>query len=340
MVSAPRIFNGLTCLAIAGVIFLSYPASAQQANTSDYSRKIRQLEMQVESLSRQVYRNDFAGGGNGGAAPSGNVANLEIRLGQMEGELRRLTGQIERQDYLIKQMQDRVERQLNDMSIRLSDMENGRGSGGGTSPLTGLQQPQGMNSKTIQKHPIVPQQPQTSTPDTTQTGGTLTSNDKQPVVNASAGTGTVGTLGTLSYNDKNEVVDPSGEVPPEAFYDNAFNLIKNRDYDNAEKQFRNFIDQFPGHALTENAYYWLGETYYVREEYERAARTFATGYKSYPEGNKAPDNLLKLGLSLNGLGNRDDACIALLQLQQKFPKASQPVSNRANAEIKRLGCDA
>ena len=80
------------------------------------------------------------------------------------------------------------------------------------------------------------------------------------------------------------------------------------------------------------------ESFYVRRQYERAARIFAEGYQSYPKSSKAPDNLLKLGLSLGGMGNTHDACVALAQLKKEYASERTPVMRRADQEFSRLGC--
>ena len=81
-----------------------------------------------------------------------------------------------------------------------------------------------------------------------------------------------------------------------------------------------------------NAQYWLAETFYVRKQFERAAMAFAAGYQTYPDNIKAPDNLLKLALSLARIDKQEDACVALKQLGEKFPKAPSNIRRRAAGE--------
>ncbi len=123
-----------------------------------------------------------------------------------------------------------------------------------------------------------------------------------------------------------------------AAYENAFSLLKNGNYDAAEREFETFLQNNKGHPLAGNAKYWLGETFYVRGDFDRAARIFAEGYQQYPDGAKTADNLLKLGLSLSSIGNNKDACIALNQLKKDFSTGSGPVLRRAEQEMQRLGC--
>lgn len=130
---------------------------------------------------------------------------------------------------------------------------------------------------------------------------------------------------------------PSGDVMME--YESAFALLKASNYEAAGQKFEAFVKAYPDHKLSGNAQYWLGETYYVQGEYDKAARTFAEGYQKFPKGSKAPDNLLKLGMSLAGLNKPKEACVALGQLQKDYPSESAPVLRRAEQEMKRLGCE-
>ncbi|MGB0720528.1 MAG: tol-pal system protein YbgF, partial [Bdellovibrionales bacterium] len=117
-----------------------------------------------------------------------------------------------------------------------------------------------------------------------------------------------------------------------------FALVKSNQFDQAENGFKAFLAAYPDHVLAGNAKYWLGETYYVRGSFEQAARMFAEGYQQFPQGAKAADNLLKLGLSLSAMGKAEDACIALAQIQKEGFKGVGPVLRRAEQESAKLGC--
>jgi tol-pal system protein YbgF len=141
---------------------------------------------------------------------------------------------------------------------------------------------------------------------------------------------------------------PAAEGPPvpvtqfddeEASYRRAYELLGLADYAGAEVAFREFIRNYPNSTLTDNAYYWLGESHYVREQYEQAAAEFARGFRSAPDKQKAPDILLKLGLSLIALGKNDDACQAFQRLELDFPDASKRTRDRAALGRERAGCN-
>ena len=134
---------------------------------------------------------------------------------------------------------------------------------------------------------------------------------------------------------------PSGVLPsgtPEAQYDFAIDLMKRGQYDNARKAFQEFLSLHPDHNLAGNSQYWLGETFYAQNDYKRAGDAFLTGYTTYASSSKAPDSLLKLGMSLAALGNKDAACTVWGELGSKFPQASPAVVARAQLERRKAGC--
>jgi tol-pal system protein YbgF len=129
---------------------------------------------------------------------------------------------------------------------------------------------------------------------------------------------------------------PSGSIS--AQYNTAFGLLRRADYPAAEDALRNFVRQHPKDPLAGNAQYWLGESFYARGRYSEAAAIFAEGYQRYPRGPKAPDGLLKLGMSLARANQKHNACIALLQLDHDYPHPGSAIKDRAAQEKKRLGC--
>lgn len=121
-------------------------------------------------------------------------------------------------------------------------------------------------------------------------------------------------------------------------YGHAQNLLKQFKFGEAELALKDFLHRHPDHELSENARYWLGETFFVRKDYEAAARTFLEGYQASKQGRKAPDNLLKLGISLRRLGQDADACTTLRELVEGYRLAAANLLDRARTEISELGC--
>ena len=129
---------------------------------------------------------------------------------------------------------------------------------------------------------------------------------------------------------------PSGDA--QSLYQQGYGALLQKDYAGAELAFKQVVDSFPSDPLAANAQYWLGETYYVRGHYKDAADAFLKGYKKYKSGDKAPDTLLKLGMSLAELGQKDAACSTLDELKTKYPGAPEHIGDEAKAWRKKAGC--
>ncbi len=117
-------------------------------------------------------------------------------------------------------------------------------------------------------------------------------------------------------------------------YEEAFLQLTRKEYDIAEQNFKDFLQNHKTHELAANASYWLGETYYVRKNYKIAATQFLTAYNDYPEGNKRFDSLLKLALSLRSLNADNEACKSLAELLNPAndPNGLLSASTRRRAE--------
>ncbi len=125
---------------------------------------------------------------------------------------------------------------------------------------------------------------------------------------------------------------------PKQQYEFAFEFLKRQDYPKAEATLRDFLKLHPKDALAGNAQYWLGETYYVRGDFQQAAVEFMAGYQKYPKTNKGPDNLLKLGMSMAKLNQTQGACTALGRLTKDYPDAPDAVLKSAGSERTKLKC--
>lgn len=129
-------------------------------------------------------------------------------------------------------------------------------------------------------------------------------------------------------------------VPTDArtAYDQAYGYVVAGDYGLAEMSLKQFIADYPKDKMIPSARFWLGESHYQRKQFREAAENFLAAYRDYPKSQKAPESLLKLGLSLEGLGEREAACATYGELESKFPKAGKQLLAKA-AELKSgAGC--
>ena len=125
---------------------------------------------------------------------------------------------------------------------------------------------------------------------------------------------------------------------PEKQYEFATSFLKVGDYNTAERALKEFVQTNPNHQLAGNAQYWFAETFRIRQLYVDAASAYLEGYQKYPKSEKAPDNLLKLGVSLVQIGEKDQGCMMITSLEKEYPEASQSILQKAKYEEKKFEC--
>jgi tol-pal system protein YbgF len=126
--------------------------------------------------------------------------------------------------------------------------------------------------------------------------------------------------------------------PAEEQYEFAVSFMKIGDYETAEFALKEFIQKNKDHDLAGSAQYWYGETVRIRQLYSDAATAYLDGYQNYPKSKKAPDNLLKLGITMVQLGEKDQGCKMISGLKKEYPKASKSVLQKAQYEQKKFKC--
>lgn len=121
-------------------------------------------------------------------------------------------------------------------------------------------------------------------------------------------------------------------------YKAAYGHVLSGDYGTAEEEFNQYIARYPTSARAADANFWLGEALYSQGKYNEAAKTFLNAHQKYGSSEKAPEMLLKLGMSLAALDNKETACATLREVSKRYPKASRAVISKVASEQKRLAC--
>lgn len=137
---------------------------------------------------------------------------------------------------------------------------------------------------------------------------------------------------------KGDDLAPVKTLSVQEIYDQGLQAVKVPDYSLAEQKFNEILRKSPENKLAGNAQYWLGEVYYAQKDYQRSAVAFAKVLEKYKAGPKGADSLLKLGMSMQGLNKKDEACQAFKSLKSEFPKAEKATIDRAENEAKKVGC--
>jgi len=308
----------LLCLASIASAIWALPASAQEIDSRALLQRIERLESDVTILQRQIYLGSTgtspvrAGApAQGGQVAPTVAAALEVRVSQLEDQMQGLTGRMQELGHSIDQVRTQLDKLSKDVDFRLSAVERG---GAAEAPLaTGAaaaESPQPLVGPAA-RAPAAASAPAAAAPAAAATAPQA----------AVIGGGQVLPLGT-----------------PQQQYDYARALLVQQDYASAERSFAAFVNTHPNDPLAGAAQYWLGETYYLRANYDAAARAFAEGYQKYPKSSKAPDSLLKLGMSLVQLNRKKDACTLFTELDQRYPNAPTNVKQAVQRERQRAGC--
>lgn len=284
------------------LVIFSFPAFAQNNDMRAVMSRMEQMQRQMDTISKQVYSGNpppqAMSGRSAATDNAGLAAAMDERISGVEGTLRQINNRLDEQDYAIGQMKQDLELFKTDLEIRLKEMGAPRQEQVGITPLQ-------------------PNDPPASAPATSSDAASASSD--RAIVPA----------------------DMVQELPADSaasLYDVAFQALREQKYDRAEAGFRNFLQRYSKDPLAGNAQYWLGETFYVRGKFEDAAKIFAQAYKTYPKSSKAPDNLLKLGLSLSQINKKQEACVTFAQLSKQYPSAAPVIKQRASDEMKKLNC--
>lgn len=337
----PRLFS-LCVVAAVALCALGGAAPAFSQSADDAAARLSRIEREIDTLNRAVYKGETAKEGMPAplspSSPSSYQADLEVRISGIEKQIQDLTGRLEQQNFDISQMREKLDRALADIELRLGDVDKKAGlaspSSSSSSPLTGGEEPPpGIQSGTLapgDKGGVVPQPPSDFPP---------LSAPADPNAPAPADSPTQQPLGSLREAPGGAGIPPKDiAADPASLYEGAFSQLKNGNYVKAQGELEGFLKSFPDHPLAANATYWLGECHYAQGHHDKAARIFAESYKKYPKGPKVADSLLKMGMSLGGLGKTKEACVTLQQLKKEFPSGQATVLRRADQEMTRLGC--
>ena len=272
---------------------------------SSLAGELRALQTEVAALRRVAPAQ---------ATDPGRLGQFEVRLGQLEEELRRLTGRIEQLEYGQRTLEDRFDQLIGDLDARLRSIER-------APPPAAPARSRRRRRRRARQRP----RPLPSPASEPQTLGQI---PRSAVL-------------ALPRPEPSAIPPPPNtrELTPQQQYDAAMELLRAGDYAGAEGGLQLFLDLNPDHPLAANAAYWLAETYYVRKNYAAAAAAFARNYQTYgKDAQKASDNLLKLGMSLEGLGENQKACLSYAELAKEFPNAPAHIQQALARERARAEC--
>ena len=291
-----------------------------------------QLQKDINTLEKAVYSGSIELNSDSSVNLNSNLDNNSedvltrhlLKLSEIENQFQELTNKFEEINFKLDKLSNRMSKVQADNQIRFQDLENVVSSDATTNKLT-----------------------------------KKTNNEQMEVL---PGSSQPQDLGSISYKDtasnetsqKTNSVDSTALVVTETFqaeekilpnespdkqYQFATSFLKVGDYSTAERAFREFVDTNPEHNLAGNAQYWYAETFRIRQLYTDAASAYLEGYQRYPKGEKAPINLLKLGVSMVQIGEKDQGCKMINGVEEQYPEANQSVIQKAKYESQKFECN-
>lgn len=278
----------------AAVAAAALIAGAQGASAQGVDRyQFLQVEKKVDAMEAEIARLRSA---------IGSGSTLQ-RLDGLEGELARLTGQIEQLQFAVRNQEDASKRKLEDLEYRIIELEGG-------DPSVLFQN------------------------DEDQSGGASDQGALTPPPNQSGGgSGTPAGGGALGVITSTAAVSGAER----ASYDAAVAAVTAGRTAEGAQALERFIAEYPDSALTGDAHYWLGESYFKSGEYQSAANRYLDGAELFPGSPKAAESLYKFGVTIGILGDADVACSTFREVRQRYPNESA-IIEQAETEGRRLGC--
>ncbi len=310
-------FRAFLILAIFLIFGLSKVYGEEAETISD---EIDLLRKDIKTLEKAVYSKDINNSYSSSELSNNNNDILTkhlLKLSELEDQFKSLTNQFEEINFRLDKLSNRITKIQTDNQVRFQDLENSTISS---------------SSKSLAKKEK--KLPGSSEPK--DLGGI--SDSEVAAIESVQKTQSVDSAGTV-LTEKAERVEkllPKGS--PEKQYDFAISFIKVGDYETAEFALKEFVDTNPKHKLAGSAQYWYGETFRVRQLYQDAATAYLDAYQKYPQSAKAPINLLKLGVMLVQIGEKDQGCSMILGVKDQYPEANQSIIQKAEYEKKKFSC--
>jgi len=313
-------------LGILLTIYFFLPSHLMADNHNIYET-IEQLQKDIKTLEKAVYSGSVNVDNKINNTDTYLDSNSEdvltrhlLKLSEIETQFQNLTNRFEEINFKLDKLSNRLSKVQADNQIRFQDLENASIVNHGKKTLTqnstdkilpGSSQPQDLGSISYKDTNTNETNQQTQSIDTTATVITETFQAEEKIL-------------------------PSKS--PENQYEFATSFLKVGDYSTAERAFREFVQTNPEHKLAGNAQYWYAETFRIRQLYTDAASAYLEGYQKYPKGEKAPVNLLKLGVSMVQIGEKDQGCKMINGVEKQYPDANQSVIQKAKYESQKFEC--
>jgi len=288
------------------------------------------IQKNIKTLEKAVYSGSIEINNESGSSSILNDNSEDVltkhllKLSEIENQFQELTNRFEEINFKLDKLSNRLSKVQADNQIRFQDIEGSITSGDFSNKIS--------KNKLNENDNILPGSSEPQDLGSVSYKDTETNETSQKIQSVE----TTASIVTETFQAEEKILP--NEAPTKQ-YEFATSFLKVGDYPTAERAFREFVLSNPDHELAGNAQYWYAETFRIRQLYTDAASAYLEGYQKYPKGEKAPINLLKLGISMVQIGEKDQGCKMINGVEKQYPKANQSVIQKAKYESKKFECN-
>ncbi len=288
------------------------------------------IQKNIKTLEKAVYSGSIEINNESGSSSILNDNSEDVltkhllKLSEIENQFQELTNRFEEINFKLDKLSNRLSKVQADNQIRFQDIEGSITSGDFSNKIS--------KNKLNENDNILPGSSEPQDLGSVSYKDTQTNETSQKIQSVE----TTASIVTETFQAEEKILP--NEAPTKQ-YEFATSFLKVGDYPTAERAFREFVLSNPDHELAGNAQYWYAETFRIRQLYTDAASAYLEGYQKYPKGEKAPINLLKLGISMVQIGEKDQGCKMINGVEKQYPKANQSVIQKAKYESKKFECN-
>ena len=301
---------------------------AAESEYEELSLILELIQKDIKTLEKAVYsERDSSLSSNSFDQNSEDVLTRHLlKLSEIENQFQELTNRFEEINFKLDKLSNRMSKVQADNQIRFQQLENKS-----ITEITSNDENKIVSSATEKQDEVLPGSSEPQDLGSTSYKDTETNLLTQQTQSIES----TGTVVTETFESEEKLLP---EESPEKQYKFAISFLKVGDYNTAERAFKEFVNTNTEHKLAGNAQYWYAETFRIRQLYTDAASAYLEGYQKYPKSEKAPINLLKLGISLVQIGEKDQGCLMITGVEKQYPKANQSVLQKAKYEEKKFEC--
>jgi len=308
-------------LEILIILFLANISFAQQDKTFELLERLEKIQKDIQTLEKAVYSKNATLPASDNAVMNEALTRQLTKISELEKQIQLMTSKYEESNYKIQQLSDRLNKISNDNQFRLQQLESNKAIVDKVNPAKEV---------TVEKSAIVNKNQKNIL-------NSEVINEEENIIKEKPVQAE-----DIKLKEKEKTNKPKTKVLPKASiadqYKYAMNLMKSGDFEKAEVAFKEFVDMHSKHELAGNAQFWYAETFYIRQLYEDAAAAFLEGYQKYPKSSKAPENLLKLGVTLAEIGEVEQGCKIIINLKKAYPMTDASILQKSSYEKKRFNC--